>query len=59
MEGLFIYLTAVNISEISEKTASATLRILFLCQNLQIKVRYIVAHRYARFKVKSKLCIFK
>ena len=26
MEGLFIYLTAVNISEISEKTASVTLR---------------------------------
>ena len=26
MEGLFIYLTVVNISEISEKTASATLR---------------------------------
>ena len=59
MKGLFVNLTSVNVSEISEKKTSATYHKKFaLCQNLQIKVRCIIIHRYARFKEKSKLFIF-
>ena len=41
MRGLFINLIAVNISEISDKTSSATFTNFFLRQNLQINVKYM------------------
>ena len=49
MKGLFTNFNVVDVSEISDKTNSATFH----------KILFFVAHRYARFKVKNELCIFR
>ena len=58
MKGLFINLIAINVSEISDNSSSATFTKFCFCQNFQIKVRNIVVHRYTRFKVKKIGCVF-
>ena len=50
MRGLFINLIAVNISEISDKTSSATFTKFFSSSEFTNKRKIYVVHRYARFK---------
>ena len=58
MRGLFINLIAVNISEISDKTSSATFTKFFSSSEFTNKRKIYVVHRYARFKKKKGFCIF-